>query len=114
MKTLGPISALLASYALLAGTAWDDSELIKARDRQDRSAIEKIAGELRAAAEKDPNDAAGQYRLALAESYSAEVAIEMRDKAPAKNGAPPPTVGSAKTGRPSPTGPASAPPPRWW
>src|ERR1700686_2149831 len=87
MKTLGPISALLASYALLAGTAWDDSELLKARDRQDRAAIEKIAGELRAATEKDPNDAPAQYRLAVAESYSAEVAIETRDKAAAKNAA---------------------------
>jgi len=81
MKTLVLISVLFAAVN------WDDSELIKARDRQDRAAIEKIAGELRAAAEKDPNDAAGQYRLALAESYSAEVAIEMRDKAAAKNAA---------------------------
>jgi len=81
MKTLVLISILFAAVN------WDDSELIKARDRQDRAAIEKIAGELRAAAEKDPNDAAAQYRLALAESYSAEVAIETRDKAAAKNAA---------------------------
>jgi tetratricopeptide (TPR) repeat protein len=81
MKTLVLISVLFAAVN------WDDSELIKARDRQDRAAIEKIAGELRAAAEKDPNDAAAQYRLALAESYSAEVAIETRDKAAAKNAA---------------------------
>src|ERR1700694_596168 len=81
MKTLVLISVLFAAVN------WDDSELIKARDRQDRAAIEKIAGELRATAEKDPNDAAAQYRLALAESYSAEVAIEMRDKAAAKNAA---------------------------
>src|SRR5579862_5115845 len=81
MKTLVVISALFA-----AGT-WDDSELLKARDRQDRSTLEKMAGELRAAAEKDPKDAGAQYRLALAESYTAEVAIEMRDKAAAKNAA---------------------------
>ena len=81
MKTLVLISVLFAAVN------WDDSELVKARDRQDRAAIEKIAGELRAAAEKDPNDAAAQYRLALAESYSAEVAIETRDKAAAKNAA---------------------------
>jgi len=81
MKTLVVISVFFAAVN------WDDSELIKARDRQDRAAIEKIAGELRASAEKDPNDAAAQYRLALAESYSAEVAIEMRDKAAAKNAA---------------------------
>jgi tetratricopeptide (TPR) repeat protein len=81
MKTLVLISALFAAVN------WDDSELLKARDRQDRAAIEKIAGELRATAEKDPSDAAAQYRLALAESYAAEVAIEMRDKAAARNAA---------------------------
>jgi tetratricopeptide (TPR) repeat protein len=81
MKTLVLISVLFAAVN------WDDSELIRARDRQDRAAIEKIGGELRSAAEKDPSDAAAQYRLALAESYSAEVAIEMRDKAAAKNAA---------------------------
>jgi tetratricopeptide (TPR) repeat protein len=79
MKTLVVISALFAT-----GT-WDDSELLKARDREDRATLEKIAGDLRAAADKDPKDATAQYRLALAESYSAEVAIEMRDKAGAKN-----------------------------
>ena len=81
MKTRVLISALFAT------STWDDSELIKARDRQDRAALEKIAGDLRAAAEKDPKGAVAQYRLALAESYSAEVAIEMRDKAAAKNAA---------------------------
>jgi Flp pilus assembly protein TadD len=81
MKTLVLISALFAT------SAWDDSELIKARDRQDRAALEKIAGDLRTAAEKDSKDAAAQYRVALAESYSAEVAIEIRDKVAAKNAA---------------------------
>jgi Flp pilus assembly protein TadD len=81
MKTLVLISALFAT------SGWDDSELIKARDRQDRAALEKIAGDLRTAAEKDSKDAAAQYRVALAESYSAEVAIEIRDKVAAKNAA---------------------------
>ena len=87
MKTLGLTSTLFAGCMLLAGVAWDDAELLKARDRQDRAAIEKIVGDLHATAEKDPKDAAAQYRLALAESYSAEVAIEIRDKAAAKNAA---------------------------
>jgi tetratricopeptide (TPR) repeat protein len=81
MKTLVLVSALFAT-----GT-WDDSELIKARDRQDGAALEKIAGDLRTVAEKDLKDAVAQYRLALAESYTAEVAIETRDKATAKNAA---------------------------
>jgi len=80
------LSAL--SLVLVAATAApDDSELTNARDHQDRAALEKIAAEWRALAEKQPNDAAAQYRFALAESYSAEVAIELHDKAGAKNAA---------------------------
>src|SRR5229473_6698145 len=73
--------------ALFATSAFNDSELIKARDRQDRAALEKLAGDLRSLADKDQKDAAAQYRFALAESYFAEVAIETRDKAAAKNAA---------------------------
>ena len=73
--------------ALFATSAFNDAELIKARDRQDRAALEKLAGDLRSLADKDPKDAAAQYRFALAESYSAEVAIETHDKAAAKNAA---------------------------
>src|SRR5260370_24768998 len=73
--------------ALCASGAFNATELMKARDREDRAALEKLAGDLRAAADKDPKDAAAQYRFALAESYFAEVAIETRDKAAAKNAA---------------------------
>src|SRR5258708_13366109 len=73
--------------ALFAASAFNDAELIKARDRQDRAALEKLAGDLRSLADKDPKDAAAQYRFALAESFSAEVAIETRDKVAAKNAA---------------------------
>ncbi len=62
-------------------------KLEDARNRQDRAALEKIAGELAAAAEKGPQDAAAQYRLAEAESYLAEVALEMRDNAAARTAA---------------------------
>jgi len=65
----------------------DDSDLIKARDHQDRSALEKLASDARAAAEKQPNDATVEYRFALAQSYAAEVAIEMHDKLSAKDAA---------------------------
>jgi tetratricopeptide (TPR) repeat protein len=76
----------LALVFMLVGFAFaaDDTELVKARDRQDRAALEKITNDLRAAAEKQPKDAAAQYRLALAESYSAEVATELRDKSATK------------------------------
>ena len=53
---------------IAAGAAMDDSDLIKARDHQDRAALEKLASDARAAVDKQPNDAAVQYRLALAQS----------------------------------------------
>jgi tetratricopeptide (TPR) repeat protein len=51
-----------------------------ARDLQDRPALEKLAAESAAAADKVPNDAEAQYRAALAASYLAEVALEVKDK----------------------------------
>jgi len=78
---------VLVTIALFATGAFNDADLVKARDRQDRPALEKLAGDLRVLADKDPKDAAAQYRFALAESYFAEVAIETRDKAAAKNAA---------------------------
>jgi len=66
---------LLLSVAYASG-----GDLEKARDAQDRAALERMAAQWSAAAQKQPNDAAAQYRAALAESYLAEVAIEVRDK----------------------------------
>jgi len=81
MKSLFVISALFAI------NGFNDSDLIKARDQQDKSALEKMAGDLKPPADKDPKDATAQYRLALAESYLAEVAIETHDKPAAKTAA---------------------------
>src|SRR5271170_1946088 len=82
------ISLLALTLVLVASVATpDDSDLLKARDHQDRAALEKMAAEARAAADKQPGDAAAQYKVALAEAYSAEVAIELHDKAGAKNAA---------------------------
>ncbi|HTW65440.1 MAG TPA: tetratricopeptide repeat protein [Bryobacteraceae bacterium] len=77
---------LLLTVAAVALTA-DDSDLVKARDHQDRAALAKLASDARASADKQPNDPAAQYRLALVQSYAAEVAIEMHDKAGAKSAA---------------------------
>ena len=77
------VVVLVAVVALLA-VASGVPDLERARDKQDRAALDKLAGEFRAAAEKLPNDAGAQYRLALAESYAAEVAVEVRDKPQAK------------------------------
>ncbi len=62
-------------------------DLENARDAQDRAALEKIAAQLSAAAQKQPNDAAAEYKSAVAYSFVAEVAIEMRDKGQAHSAA---------------------------
>jgi hypothetical protein len=56
------------------------SALDTARDKQDRAALEKLASEAAAAAAKAPKDAGVQYQAALAYSYVAEVAIELKDR----------------------------------
>ena len=60
--------------------AFNTQELDKARDAQNRGALERLASQLAGPAEKAPNDAQAQYRLALAQSYVAEVAMETGDK----------------------------------
>ncbi|MEP6538087.1 MAG: tetratricopeptide repeat protein [Bryobacteraceae bacterium] len=80
MKTR--IAFLLALAVGARGAA--PNELETARDRQDRPALEKMIADLSAAAAKQASDAPAQYRLALAQSYLAEVAIELKDKGQAK------------------------------
>src|SRR5215469_1895847 len=72
---------------LWLGAAIGGADLNKARDIQDRGTLDRMAAEAAAAAQKSPNDPAAQYRAALAESYVAEVAIEVRDKAQAHSAA---------------------------
>jgi tetratricopeptide (TPR) repeat protein len=79
--------ALMFFTVVVAAAASGDAGLLNARDHQDRAALEKLASDSRAAAEKQPNDAAAFYRLALAESYTAEVSIELHDKAGARSAA---------------------------
>jgi tetratricopeptide (TPR) repeat protein len=69
----------ITSVAADVGT----NELEQARDRQDLAALERIIPQYQQAAQ--PGNASSQssqanYRLALAYSYAAEVAIELRDK----------------------------------
>ena len=58
--------------------------LEQARDRQDRATLGKLVEEYSAAAAKAANDAEAQYRLALACSYSAEVATEQHERKQAR------------------------------
>ena len=66
---------LMAAFLAAAPAA-----LQTARDQQDRSALQKMVDESASAAAKAPNDADAQYQMALASSYLAEVALELRDK----------------------------------
>jgi tetratricopeptide (TPR) repeat protein len=74
---------LLLGCALTAAP----SDLEKARDLEDRPALERMAADLAAAAQKSPDNADAQYRSALGSSYLAEVLLELRDKAAAEHAA---------------------------
>lgn len=69
---------LLAILSLSAAPR--DVELERARDAQDRAALQKWAAQLEAEAGKKPADKAAQHRFALAQSYLSEVALEQKDK----------------------------------
>lgn len=65
------------------GAAVGTSELEQARDRQDLEALERMIPKYQKAAQQDranPQSAEATYRLALAYSYAAEIAMELRDK----------------------------------
>jgi tetratricopeptide (TPR) repeat protein len=72
---------------LLLGSALTPVDLEKARDLEDRAVLERTVGDLSADAQKAPGDAEAQYRVALASSYLAEVALELRDKGGAERAA---------------------------
>ncbi len=73
--------------ALIACAVAFAADLDQARDRQDRAALARAVADLSAAASRQPNDAAAQYRLAAAQSLLAEVATELHDKDGATNAA---------------------------
>ncbi len=73
--------AALLFFTASVGLAGTDPALIKARDAQDRPALDKLVGDAKSAADKSPKDADAQYRYALAASMQAEVALELKDKA---------------------------------
>lgn len=68
---------IIALLLLLAGLSPDWK---KARDAQDRAALDRIAQAAEAEASAKQSDANLQYQAALAQFYRAEVAMELRDK----------------------------------
>jgi len=70
----------LCIWACVTATAAELPELENARDRQDLSAIERTIQQYQQTAQQNRKSAESQYRLALAYSYGAEVAMELHDK----------------------------------
>jgi Flp pilus assembly protein TadD len=76
---------LSKTLVLIFPTLFSADDLMKARDAQDRQALEKQIHTLQGSAK--PQDPSSLYRLALAQSTLAEVAQELRDKVAAKGAA---------------------------
>ncbi|MBI4893078.1 MAG: tetratricopeptide repeat protein [Acidobacteria bacterium] len=78
----------LLIFAVLSATAADlPAGLRKARDAQDRPALDKLAADASAAAQAKANDPAALYSAAIHELVRAEVAMELRDKNGARSAA---------------------------
>src|SRR5258708_27858641 len=79
---------LFSTFLLLwQGASFSSADMEKARDGKDRGALERIASQFAAAAAKQANDVQAFYRLALAQSYLAEIATETGDKSQARSAA---------------------------
>ncbi len=68
----------------MAATA-QNTDLLEARDRGDRAALDRLIQQAKQVVASDTNSADAQYRLALAYSYGAEVAMEQHDKKQAES-----------------------------
>ena len=73
------MTGLFLVMFLAAAPPWS-ADVQKARDTQNRTELERIAGQLAVLAGKQTNDADAQYQAALVNSVLAEVAAEVRDK----------------------------------
>ncbi len=79
MRTQLSVIVICASFLAIAADA-GIGDLMSARDRQDFNALDRMISHYKDALEKNGQSADAQYRLALAYSYTAEVAMEVRDK----------------------------------
>ena len=73
----------LCAFAIAA--TMQNTDLLEARDRGDRAALDRLIQQAKQAADSNTNSAGAQYRLALAYSYGAEVAMEQHDKKKAES-----------------------------
>src|SRR5437763_16427273 len=70
----------LCLWLIPISASFENNEWEQARDRQDVAALEGLIARYQQAAQANLHSAEANYRLALAYSYAAEVAIELRDK----------------------------------
>ena len=77
----------LVLWMAMGSLAAQAGELESARDRQDRAALESIAAQRAAEAQKQPENADAQYRSAIAAATLAEVALEVRERGQAQRAA---------------------------
>jgi tetratricopeptide (TPR) repeat protein len=77
IKTIAAVTVLQCLLALAAPADGLHADLMAARDKQDLAALDQIIASDQKTAQQS---AEGEYQLALAQSYAAEVAMEMRDK----------------------------------
>ncbi|MBY0376245.1 MAG: tetratricopeptide repeat protein [Bryobacteraceae bacterium] len=77
----------LASLFCAAFSFAASSDLEQARDRQDKAALKKLIQGYEAEAQQKAADPQAHYRVALAQSYLAEIALELREKGLAKSAA---------------------------
>lgn len=85
MRTV--LFAALFAAVVLPGLHAADSELERARDKQDRPMLDRLAAQYATGAQAALKDPEAQYRAALAASYQAEVALEVKDKEKARRAA---------------------------
>ena len=71
---------LLGSLIFVAAALTSDAGLVKARDLQDLKSLDAIISQYKQAAAANQQSSEAQYKLALAYSYAAEVALELKDK----------------------------------
>jgi tetratricopeptide (TPR) repeat protein len=72
--------SILLAVSIAGAASGPSNELRQARDRQDLAALQKIILQDEQAVKANEKSADAQYALALANSYAAEVAQELRDK----------------------------------
>jgi tetratricopeptide (TPR) repeat protein len=76
-----PLKTICVSFlGSLLLAAQPNAELVSARDHQDLATLNRLIAQYEQAAKANPQCAECEYKLALADSYAAEVAMELRDK----------------------------------